>query len=265
LFDLVAHALCGKSLPPEVFERLSTDQSRLRHTKTALIKNAARLHLEVEDIIDDEDATLDRISARAEKAIAVARGKLNVFAQNLDELKLVKEKLSSAQPTPEQVTEWRAKLAVNHELERELTDAYADCIDLQLCASADGRIQLIGLPRWADNGFPQIEIGQTFAAALLCTNIDEGALQEVRPPWNSFMIEIPGDLLEIWSPVENRNYPVRRILVMALRRGQTPDRRQGVSGRHVIPPAAPCPLREDIERKAPAPTCPLFARRRKEL
>lgn len=52
--------------------------------------------------------------------------------------------------------------------------------------------------RWYRCGFPRIVLSHKHAASLMCTNIDPEIIQEVRAPWNAFVVDIPTGLLP-WS------------------------------------------------------------------
>ena len=75
----------------------------------------------------------------------------------------------------------------------------------------DGQIALMSLPRWAQCGYPEIQLPETYAAALLATTVTEEVLACVRPPFRVFLIEVPNGLLSI--DTEQGQSPVRVILV----------------------------------------------------
>jgi len=77
----------------------------------------------------------------------------------------------------------------------------------------DGQLNALTLTRWAENGYPQVTMGHKFAAALLVTNVEGAVLDEVRPPWNGFLIEVPSGLLEIYNNALDEYRPIVRILV----------------------------------------------------
>jgi hypothetical protein len=79
--------------------------------------------------------------------------------------------------------------------------------------SNDGCVNLVGLVKWVHAGFPQINLGHKFAAALLVTNATEEVVQQVRPPFPAFMIEVPDGLLYVNNPQTNQQESIRRILV----------------------------------------------------
>ena len=56
--------------------------------------------------------------------------------------------------------------------------------------------------KWAQHGFSKIVISHTYAAALAATSIDSELVQEVRLPWDTFLIVVPEGLLT----VEDRKY-----------------------------------------------------------
>ncbi|MDC3958528.1 hypothetical protein KEG38_32025 [Polyangium jinanense] len=75
----------------------------------------------------------------------------------------------------------------------------------------DGQIALMSLPRWAQCGYPEIQLPETYAAALLATTVTEEVLACVRPPFRVFLIEVPNGLLTI--DTEQGPSPVRVVLV----------------------------------------------------
>lgn len=77
----------------------------------------------------------------------------------------------------------------------------------------DGQLNALALTRWAENGYPQVTMGHKFAAALLVTNVEGAVLDEVRPPWSGFLIEVPSGLLEIYNNALGEYRPITRILV----------------------------------------------------
>ena len=89
-------------------------------------------------------------------------------------------------------------------------------VDLALTIEAmascfDGQIALMCLPRWAQCGYPEIQLPETYAAALLATNVTEDVLAWVRPPFRTFLLEVPNALLTLDTP--QGQSPVRVILV----------------------------------------------------
>ncbi len=55
--------------------------------------------------------------------------------------------------------------------------------------------------RWAENGFPSVEIGHKLAASLMTTSFSAEVVRDyVRLPWDSFLITVPDQLL---SPNEH--------------------------------------------------------------
>jgi hypothetical protein len=82
----------------------------------------------------------------------------------------------------------------------------------------DAHMQLIGACRWADQGFPVVELGHRYAAALMATSVPAEVVQDVRAPWKAFMIEIP-PLGLILRGKENEEDEIRRIFVWSETRG----------------------------------------------
>lgn len=117
--------------------------------------------------------------------------------------------------------------------------------------SAEGQLTSIGLVRWTHAGFPSIQIGHRYAAALLTTNATAEAIDAARPPFPAFMIELPDGLLSIENPSSGAAEPLRRILVSRISSSRLPDGwawaytaytengltlyRFGVSGQELLP------------------------------
>jgi hypothetical protein len=91
--------------------------------------------------------------------------------------------------------------------------------------SRDGHMQLIGMAKWADAGFPCVTMGHKFAAALLCTTASDEAVAMARPPFPAFLIEVPDGLLTIDSEQAgtSRITPIVTILVYRLDNDKTPE------------------------------------------
>lgn len=85
--------------------------------------------------------------------------------------------------------------------------------DINLSFRKEVDLSSIGTAMWARNGFPTIEMGHKFAAALLVSTITQDLLDVVQPPWSSFMISVPDNLLFITDTASNQPTPVRRIMV----------------------------------------------------
>ena len=118
----------------------------------------------------------------------------------------------------------------------------------------DGQLALIGLPRWAQCGYPEIQLPETYAAALLATVVPDDVLPWVRAPFPAFMIEVPNALLSL--DTEHGPSPVRLIMVLREPEGErwayvawTASSaclwRFGVKTAELLPPALPgCDLSE---------------------
>ena len=57
---------------------------------------------------------------------------------------------------------------------------------------------LVGI-RWMDCGFPAIKISPKWAAAALCTRVTKDVLEGIKPPWESFKILMPKELIVYWK------------------------------------------------------------------
>lgn len=83
--------------------------------------------------------------------------------------------------------------------------------------SSDGHAQIIGLCRWAHAAFPSISMGHKYAAALLVTNASKEAIDLVRPPFPTFLIEVPEGVLFLdGNRDQGGTSPITHILVYQL-------------------------------------------------
>ena len=57
------------------------------------------------------------------------------------------------------------------------------------------QLQTLAQYRWAEGAFPLISLGHKYAAALLVTHASEEAVKAARPPFPSFLIEVPEGLI----------------------------------------------------------------------
>jgi hypothetical protein len=78
------------------------------------------------------------------------------------------------------------------------------------------RAASIGLARWAEGGYPTVEMGHKFAAALLVSNIAPEMLEDMKAPWRSFAINVPDNLIFLWCEKSKARVPVRQILVLQI-------------------------------------------------
>jgi hypothetical protein len=79
---------------------------------------------------------------------------------------------------------------------------------------AEGQSSILGTYHWARGGYPQVELGEKYCAALLATVATKEVLADVESPFRSFLIEVPGKLLQLWDEKQEQTVPVRRILVV---------------------------------------------------
>jgi hypothetical protein len=66
--------------------------------------------------------------------------------------------------------------------------------------------------RWADQGFPVIQMGHKYAAALMATAVTVDA-EEIRPPFHAFLISVPSGLLSVRDPQRDKVCNVSSITV----------------------------------------------------
>lgn len=86
-----------------------------------------------------------------------------------------------------------------------------------LLQSADGHAQIIGLCKWAHAAFPSISMGHKYAAALLVTTASKEAVDLVRPPFATFLIEVPDGVLMLDETKGcHGKSPITHILVYQL-------------------------------------------------
>lgn len=78
------------------------------------------------------------------------------------------------------------------------------------------QISMIGAARWADQAFPRFIISHTYAAALMATAVTEEVLEDVRPPYRAFMIDVPDGLLTVWNSHRQVFSKIRWILVQQI-------------------------------------------------
>lgn len=72
---------------------------------------------------------------------------------------------------------------------------------------------MFGSAAWAECAFPVIQLGShKYAAALMATSIPNDI--EIRPPWPSFVIEMPSNLLYTQDPGTGRDEPLEIIHVV---------------------------------------------------
>ena len=70
-----------------------------------------------------------------------------------------------------------------------------------------------GAARWADQGFPTLTMGEKLAAALCGTEVPEDMFDDIKAPWEAFVIEIPSGLFTVYDPEHQRRCRETRVLV----------------------------------------------------
>lgn len=66
--------------------------------------------------------------------------------------------------------------------------------------------------RWADQGFPVIQMGHKYAAALMSTGVNADP-EDIRPPFKAFFIQVPSGLLSIDDTAAGKEREVTYIIV----------------------------------------------------
>jgi len=85
-----------------------------------------------------------------------------------------------------------------------------------LVRCVDGQITVVGLTRWAESAFPQVQLTHKYAAALMASGTTEEVIARVQSPWSAFFIEVPDKLLSLYDNPSGQFVEIRRILVTRL-------------------------------------------------
>lgn len=178
-------------------------------SKEAFVEMALKVWRISRDIIDDDDAVIQRLRNSTNEVRSAAKQ-----ARRLEDTPMPTH--PGADASAAQLQAYRKLLG---DARKELTNDLESNEKLiqalyfhAMVTYADGQISALGLARWAHNGFPQVVMGHKFCASLLCTGMGEDALEQVKPPWSSFIIEVPDGIL----PLDSQKFgslSVRRILV----------------------------------------------------
>lgn len=105
--------------------------------------------------------------------------------------------------TVQEVTD--AVEAVLHPIERAI-----------LIGTPEGMVQVTAMHHWARDGFPVIQMPHTYTAALLVTRASEDVVEQVRPPFDSFLIEVPDGLIFLEDKPNHSLAAVAYLLVYKL-------------------------------------------------
>lgn len=65
---------------------------------------------------------------------------------------------------------------------------------------------------WADQGFPVVQMGHKYAAALMATAATVGA-EEIRPPFHAFLISLPNKLISVVDPNTGKLHEATSVIV----------------------------------------------------
>jgi len=97
-----------------------------------------------------------------------------------------------------------------------------------LASDTGGQVTSTALYRWAEAGYPTVEMGEKFAASLLVSSVSDEVLNTIQIPWPGLCIIVPGDILQTYDPEKKAYIPVRRIFAsIAKGRTHTPDENFG--------------------------------------
>jgi hypothetical protein len=92
----------------------------------------------------------------------------------------------------------------------------ADAEAAKVC-EADGRLRPTSArfaALWAVDAFQRLQCSHTFAAALMCTDVDAAGLRDAREGWHAFSVIVPSGLMK--APNEG-SFEIRRILFAQFR------------------------------------------------
>ena len=84
---------------------------------------------------------------------------------------------------------------------------------LSLLVVPDSQLLLQLLALWYDQGLPKIVMGHRYCAALMCTSVAKEASHLIKPPWRSFMIELPDGMLHTDNSRTGGRAKLTRVLV----------------------------------------------------
>ena len=93
-------------------------------------------------------------------------------------------------------------------------DAFRRAAAVAQLLTPEGQLEWMTILRWAHEGYPQVNIGHKYGAAVLTTAIPKDLLPQVRSPWSCFNITLPDDLIMIWNPSKGAPESVRDLVVM---------------------------------------------------
>ena len=116
----------------------------------------------------------------------------------------------------------RAILAMAEEFTKQALRGYDDRRHMMaalmggLVQCVDGQITVVGLTRWVESAFPQVQLTHKYAAALMVSGVTEEVLARVQSPWSAFILEVPDKLLSLYDNKTDAFTEIRRILVTRL-------------------------------------------------
>lgn len=73
---------------------------------------------------------------------------------------------------------------------------------------------------WYDSGLPVLQIGHKLAASYMATRMPAALIDEVQPPWATFVIEVPTGMLHIDDYASKQRAEIRSVMVGRWRTGK---------------------------------------------
>ena len=74
-------------------------------------------------------------------------------------------------------------------------------------------MRCMGLSKWRGNGNPHLPVEHLLFAGLLCTTVTATAIDDIHPPWSSFLVSLPNGGLSMRGPDSRVEIPISTLLV----------------------------------------------------
>lgn len=87
-----------------------------------------------------------------------------------------------------------------------------------LFATQASMTYLAQLASWYDSGFPKVVVEAPYAASLMATGLTEEVAPSIRPPWESFVVELPNSILT-YTNKRGDSFPVDQLFVHTVKEG----------------------------------------------
>lgn len=75
----------------------------------------------------------------------------------------------------------------------------------------ESRMQLAFLAKWAHLAYTTISVGERYAAALMASSVSGEVVRDLKPPWDAFVLMIPGGLLAQYDRIRFGVYDVPAV------------------------------------------------------